>query len=242
MDRSSSAHDLATQFHELNEYLRSDVDGTPAVQRLVDLAVATVPGCAWAGVTAWHERRGAKSLATSDAMTDEVDKIQHALGEGPCVTAAIEVDLEPVRIDDLEVDSRWPEFCRQVRERTPVRSVLAFHLNGVDRSRSALNLYGAEPNAFIEQEALGIGALFASHARALMLHSASADQVANLSEALTSSRQIGTAVGILMAMHKVTSEEAFDMLSKVSQDLNRKLRDVAEDVTRTGALPNRRRA
>lgn len=236
MDRSSSAHDLAGQFYVLNEYLRNDSSGVPAVQRLVDLAVATVPGCTLASVTAWSDRGKGTTLASSDAMTEVVDEIQYTLGEGPCLTAAEESDLEPVRIDDVSVDERWPAFCRQVVERTPVRSVLAFKLNGLKPRRCALNLYGEHAHAFIG-EATSIGALFATHARALMLHSASADQVANLSEALTSSRQIGTAVGILMAMHKVTSDDAFVLLSKASQDLNRKLRDVADDVARTGSLP-----
>lgn len=232
----STAHELATQFYALNEYLRTNSDGVSAVQRLVNLAIVTVPGCQWAGVTAWDQRRGASSLASSDPITQTVDDIQHTLGEGPCVTAATEADLEPVLADDLRADTRWPTFAREVLEKTPVRSVLAFHLNGVNGKRCALNLYGPRPKAFSE-EALSVSALFATHARALMLHSASAEQVANLNEALTRSREIGTAVGILMAMHRVTSEGAFEMLSRASQDLNRKLRDVAADVTRTGALP-----
>lgn len=238
MERPSSAHDLATQFYMLNEYLRGETVGESAVQRLVDLAVSTVPGCTWAGVTAWSERGKASTLGSSDPMTEAVDEIQYRLGEGPCLTAAVDKDLEPVHIDDLTTEQRWPAFCREVIDRSPVRSVLAFHLNGLSR-RCALNLYGDRPHAFVG-DALSVGALFATHARALMLHSASASQVANLNEALTSSRQIGTAVGILMAMHRVTADEAFEMLSKVSQDLNRKLRDVADDVARTGALPHRR--
>lgn len=40
-----------------------------------------------------------------------------------------------------------------------------------------------------------------------------------------------------MALHKITDEEAFALLRTTSQRLNRKLSLVAEDVTRTGALP-----
>jgi AmiR/NasT family two-component response regulator len=54
--------------------------------------------------------------------------------------------------------------------------------------------------------------------------------------ALTSNRQIGVAVGVLMAREKVTSERAFDLLRQRSNNTNRKLRDVAEEVALTGQL------
>lgn len=63
------------------------------------------------------------------------------------------------------------------------------------------------------------------------------DEIANLKRALATSRQIGTAVGVIMASHKVTDSQAFDLLRKKSQTTNRKLRDVAEDVVLTGTLP-----
>jgi AmiR/NasT family two-component response regulator len=47
---------------------------------------------------------------------------------------------------------------------------------------------------------------------------------------------IGQAKGILMERFKITAEQAFDVLAKVSQDTNRKVYAVAEDLTRTGTL------
>lgn len=61
----------------------------------------------------------------------------------------------------------------------------------------------------------------------------------NLMQALTSSRQISTAVGIIMSTQRVQSAEAFELLRRASMDLNRKLRDVAEEVNLTGTLPSR---
>ncbi len=57
-----------------------------------------------------------------------------------------------------------------------------------------------------------------------------------LERALTSNREIGVAVGILMANHKLTGEQAFDLLSRVSQHTNRKLRMVALEVVRVGVI------
>ncbi len=62
------------------------------------------------------------------------------------------------------------------------------------------------------------------------------DQVKNLEIALTSNRDIGTAVGILMNSHLLTQEEAFTTLRMVSQHSHRKLREVANEVIFTGAL------
>ena len=62
----------------------------------------------------------------------------------------------------------------------------------------------------------------------------SAEHTANLEVALRSSRTIGAAIGILMIRHHLREEEAFQLLRKTSMDTNRKLRDLAEEVVRTG--------
>lgn len=62
-------------------------------------------------------------------------------------------------------------------------------------------------------------------------------KIANLETALSTNRRIGVAVGILMALRKLPEQEAFELLRVTSQNANRKLRDIAEDVVRTGTLP-----
>jgi AmiR/NasT family two-component response regulator len=63
------------------------------------------------------------------------------------------------------------------------------------------------------------------------------DKVDNLEIALEHSRDIGVAMGIVMATEKVTRDCAFEMLRMVSQHQNRKLFLVADDVIETGTLP-----
>jgi DNA-binding response OmpR family regulator len=63
------------------------------------------------------------------------------------------------------------------------------------------------------------------------------DEAANLRVALSSNRQIGAALGILMQRYQIDSDQSFARLRSASQRLNRKLRDVADDVVRTGDLP-----
>jgi signal transduction histidine kinase/DNA-binding response OmpR family regulator len=62
-------------------------------------------------------------------------------------------------------------------------------------------------------------------------------RAANFQVALATNRQIGTAMGILMQQHKITERQAFDLLRRSSQAANQKLRDLADTVVLTGALP-----
>ena len=62
-------------------------------------------------------------------------------------------------------------------------------------------------------------------------------KVENLEIALEHSRDIGVAMGIVMATEKVTRDCAFDRLSTVSQHQNRKLHVVAAEVIESGTLP-----
>ncbi|WP_185749126.1 ANTAR domain-containing protein [Humibacillus xanthopallidus] len=63
------------------------------------------------------------------------------------------------------------------------------------------------------------------------------NKVTNLELALEHSRDIGVAMGILMATEKVTRDCAFGMLSTISQNQNRKLYVVARQVIETGTMP-----
>lgn len=63
------------------------------------------------------------------------------------------------------------------------------------------------------------------------------NKIANLETALRTNRRIGMAIGIVMAQHRCTDVEAFDRLRRLSQHRNRKLRELAEEVIYTGALP-----
>lgn len=61
-------------------------------------------------------------------------------------------------------------------------------------------------------------------------------RAANLEEALATNREIGQAIGILMATEHLTAEQAFDVLRTASQHSHRKLRAIAADVVETGTL------
>ena len=62
------------------------------------------------------------------------------------------------------------------------------------------------------------------------------EHAAHLEVALKTARTIGAAVGIIMSLLRVGEVEAFALLRKASNDGNRKLRLVAEEVVRNGGL------
>jgi hypothetical protein len=62
-------------------------------------------------------------------------------------------------------------------------------------------------------------------------------QADGLTAALQSNRDIGAALGVLMARLLITREQAFDLMRITSQHTNRKLRDIAQDALDSGTLP-----
>jgi hypothetical protein len=59
---------------------------------------------------------------------------------------------------------------------------------------------------------------------------------AQLQEALHASRRIGAAIGIVMVKRRVSESEAFLILSRASQNTNRKVRVVADEVVEKGEV------
>jgi AmiR/NasT family two-component response regulator len=61
-------------------------------------------------------------------------------------------------------------------------------------------------------------------------------QCDHLKIALETSRQIGTAIGILMASRDLAEDEAFELMIAASNASHRKLRDIADRIVGTGRL------
>lgn len=107
-------------------------------------------------------------------------------------------------------------------------------LGGSDQA--ALNLYATRSHVFEDRDA-ALGSIFAPFAALSVQQALRERDASHFEEALSSSRQIGTAVGILMARESVTSEQAFELLREASNHLNQKLRQIAAYVEMTGELP-----
>ncbi len=232
IERPSDSMDLAESFAVIARALLAEPSADAVLQRIVDTAVLTVPGCDHAGISL-VERRRIATAAASDEVPETVDSIQYETGSGPLVDAIRE--HEAILVDDLRAEDRWPEFSQRATEATGVRSVLSLRLFAEQDTMGALNLYSKEPDAF-GTEAQAIAAVFAAHASVAM---SSSRREANLERALESRDVIGQAKGILIANGQLTADEAFEALRQASRNLNVKLRDVADRVVYTGELPTR---
>jgi GAF domain-containing protein len=162
------------------------------------------------------------TAASSDERATRADQLQYEASQGPCLDAIWEQDT--VQIDEMITEERYPAWSRRVAEDTGIRSSLSLSLFTNKDSLGALNLYSPQPRSF-EAETRGEGLAFAAHA-AVALRSAQTEQ--HLRAAMATRNLIGQAQGILMERFKVTAEQAFAALSRVSQESNVKLRDVAQ--------------
>ena len=226
---------LADQFAQLALQLADGVDQPLTKQRLVRFAVRGIAGAEHASLTEAEEDRPPQTTACSDDPPFEWDQLQYEHGEGPCLEAITTNNV--ILVDDLRTDRRWPRFAAAIVEQTSVRSILSFRLFLTEQQRAGLNLYATRAEAFSDQS-VATGAMFAAYASMALIAAARHDRANHLARALETNREIGVAMGILMASGKLTNQQAFAQLRTASQHLNRKLHDIAAEVALTGQLPS----
>ena len=159
-------------------------------------------------------------------------KLQNQIGEGPCLDAV--TPPAQLLITALRTDDRWPVFTAQAA-RWQLRSVLCTPMLVGRSTVGSLTLLSTRPDAF-DQDAASLAAVFAAHATLALT---GLEKIRNLQSMADSRQVIGRAEGILMHQHKITGEEAFQMLVRASQHSNIKLREVCEHLTTTGELRHR---
>lgn len=213
-------------FAMLAQRLRDGRSAEDVYRAVSEAALTLVDGCDHAGVGLLEGDRFSTAAATDDIVV-LIDQLQNEVGEGPCLDASAE---ETWKLDnDITVHSQWPRLAPLVVARTPVRATLAFPLVHEGRRGGALNLFADRPGAFDDgsQDNAAVLAAFASVALVAAQEQQRADQ---LKEGMETNREIGKAVGMLMATHNISSEQAFEILRTASQRLNRKLRDIAAGI------------
>jgi GAF domain-containing protein len=138
----------------------------------------------------------------------------------------------------MRKEDRWPDYALHAAE-LGVGSSLSVPLPFQGATIGALNNYATTPRAFDEddvrlgEEVAAFVAIAVGNAEAA---ARATDDVLNMRRAMESRAVIEQAKGILMERFKVTSEQAFTVLTHASQRSNVKLRDIAEELTATGEL------
>jgi GAF domain-containing protein len=222
--------DIAQAMSTIARSLEDEQSLDETLHAIVRTAVSTVPGAEHAGVSLIEHRREIHTRASTGELPRRVDKAQYDAGEGPCLTSAWEQTT--VRMDDVRTERRWPEFARRVRD-LDVGSSVSFQLFVRRDNLGALNLYASRPHAFA-LAAEEVGLLFASHAAVAL---AGAQREEQLRFALGTRDAIGTAKGILMERYDIDADAAFRLLVRASQQMNVKLRELAQQVVSTRKEP-----
>lgn len=235
-DDEGSTAALIADFSTTARIVFSAASGEDTLAEVAHLAVATIEGCDFAGIFL-VDGDTVTTPAHTDPIVAEVDVLQHRTGEGPCLDAITEGVT--IYADDLGDDDRWPHFGPEAAKRG-MRSLLAVPLLS-DGTLGALNLYARFPRAFgaIDRaRGLLLAALAALAFTTAKTHEGDDRRAENLQTALITRELIGQAQGILMERERVTADEAFDILRRASQHLNRKLREVAQALVETGEQPD----
>jgi GAF domain-containing protein len=228
-----------TELHEaLARVVLADHELPEVLTAITGLARRAMPGTEAASITLIRGENP-YTAAHDGQMALDADELQYERGYGPCVDAARAG--QTFLIDDMRTEQHWPDYAQHAAAHGLLSS-LSVPLPFQGATIGALNTYAGHPEAFGEQDvvlaeevaswvALAVGSAEAA--------ARSSDDLGHLRTAMMSRACIEQAKGILMERHTVTEDEAFTMLTHASQRTNTKLRDVAAELVRSGALRSR---
>lgn len=219
--------------HQLQEILVGAENVVEFLSGLSGLAAAAVSEAAndriECAVTLKLNRRPITAAGSSERAV-ELDHVEQAMGDGPCVKALRE--MSAVMIDDVASDPRWPAYNQALAERN-VHSTLGVPLEISGDASAALNFFATKPHAFtadIYEKAVGFAAAAHSTLHLSVRIKTAQNRAEDLEAALESRTAINLACGVIMAQNRCSQAEAMEILTKVSSNRNRKLRDVAREL------------
>ncbi len=216
---------LALREHSMGSVLRV----------VVELAKQVLPGRTETSVSLLVNDRASTAVSTGRLASD-LDESQYGRGYGPCLHAAATGAI--TEIADARIEHRWPDYARWAWERGSGSS-LSVPLSIAEGMPGALNTYAREPHAF-DDVARAAAQRFASYAAVAVsnmhAYASARDLADHLQVALESQSVIDQAKGILMERYRVTGDQAFQALASVSMRTNTKVRDIADQLVRTGVL------
>lgn len=228
--------DPATVFTAMARVLYDEAEYGYVYQTLTRMAVQIIPGCDHACISTLQQGEEMACAAASDEIARTVDGLEREAGQGPCIDAMLGGSFQ--RDADIAHHSTWPALAELVLARTPVRGMVGYRLFIDGRSAGALNLFSDTPGA-LTSESADMGAMVAAFASVALVAAAHNERAETLRSGLHSNREIGKAIGLLMATHDIDDAAAFDVLRRASNQLNIKLADVAKRLIADHGSPHR---
>lgn len=208
--------------------LSIEQDAPATLEQATETAVTIVEGCDHAGITLVAKRGRVTTIAPTDKVAIRADELQDETNSGPCLQGLI--DAETVYVSDVRTDERWPDWAAKVHGELSIRSVLSLQLFVGPDALGALNLYSDEPHAFAMDDRVSALALAAHVAVAVT----AAQDYDGMQSALIHRTVIGQAQGMLIQAFKITPDQSFAALIRISQTKNLKLHVVARDIVDNG--------
>jgi len=222
-------------FEELGRISFAEHSLDSMLQTVTALASRVLPGEPVTSVTILTDDRPATVAASGD-LAKRLDTVQYRLASGPCLSAAS--TGQPAEIVDTRSAADWAAFAAEAAA-AGAGSVLSFPLPVRERVSGALNVYGREFTV-ADRRTRRLVARLADYAVVpvsnMYLYESALERAEHLAAALDSRAVIDQAKGILMERFKLTPDQAFQALTRVSMETNTKVRDIAARFVDTGEL------
>lgn len=235
--RYAELDEVTRALEALADALAVEEDFQVVLDQACRQVIQAVPGVDMASVTVVRDGK-AETLAATDDRVLGLDVDQYRAGDRPSLQAVATGEI--VRIEVNQAWQRWPVFADAART-AGVGSFLAAPLPIDPEFTGSVNCYSWQHHGFRELDAQLL-ALYTTAVKAALRSVRRYHQARELTEqlrdALTSRAVIDQAKGILMAVHHIEADTAFDLLVGQSQRDNVKLRDLAGRLV--AAVVNRR--
>jgi GAF domain-containing protein len=209
-----------------------DLDVIEVLQLLVDHCVTALDVEA-AGVLLADHQDVLRIVVSSSEEARLLELYQMQSGHGPCVDAYRSAD--PVSVPDLTAaDGRWPRFAPAARE-VGYLGVLALPMKLREEAIGGLNLFFTDRHPPLGDEHLPVAQALADVATVAITHGRLARRSQELAQqlqtALNSRVVIEQAKGLIAGRLEVELEHAFELLRSRARNTNRRLTELAHDIT-----------
>src|SRR4051794_18994984 len=205
------------------------VELSGVLKQLVDITKEAVAGSDEVSITLVRDDRPWTATYTGQLALD-ADEMQYERGYGPCIDAGVTGTL--LRVDDMRVETRWPDYAPRVVERG-VLSSLSVPLPLQTEVVGALNCYSRSTASF-DDASTGSAVEVAGYIAVAVINAMGYIQAAELAHhmqaAMGSRAVIEHAKGIVMAQHRCDAEAAFGIGRRASQGRNVKIRGLAAEL------------
>lgn len=235
-----SAERLARVFVEVADTLVDEFEIVDFLHRLT-LRTADLVGAAAVGILLADQQGRLRFMAASQERVRLLELFQLQNDEGPCLDA-FRTATPVVNADLPAAASRWPHFAPHATA-AGFRSVHAFPLRLRNEVIGAMNVFGTDADARIEEQDVRIIQAIADVATIALLQERAARRSEILTEqlqaALNSRITIEQAKGVIAQALNLSIDEAFDTMRAYARRNNRRLGELAYAiVTDLASIPD----